>query len=94
MSLLKNNAGAIYVWGVGNRGRAFLNWATEIGIKIEGVCDKNNTCIEDYICGTKVVCVEDVVNSDGLIIASNSAIYDSLKKESKKLVNLEIYCPY
>lgn len=86
----------IFIWGNGDRGKAFGRWAKEHKIPIVGICDKkeeNVSEVNDY--NIKIVSCEEVKTKYGYIIASNKNIYNILSSQIKKecILNLENYCP-
>ncbi len=88
----------LYLWGLGKRGTAFQLLCKKEGFLLTGVADKNNKmigqCTEH---GYKIVHTEEVLGSSGLIIASNSQIWNDLGNmldKSRRIINLESYCPW
>lgn len=87
----------IYLWGLGKRGGAFQVLCKEGDIPLSGVADKTNDAIgqlTEY--GYQIMCTVDVLKTSGVIVASNSCIYDELSSQLRKrytLVDLEEYCP-
>lgn len=85
----------IFLWGLGKRGRAFQQFCKEEGILLSGVADRENNSVgqvTEY--GYKVISTKTVLESTGVIIASNAKIYAELSRTlGKKVVNLEQYCP-
>lgn len=86
----------LYLWGLGRRGDAFQKFCKEEAIYLQGVTDITQRHIgESTKYGNKIVSVTHVLQSDGLIVASNKGIYDYLKKidVNFQILNLEMYCP-
>lgn len=87
----------LFLWGLGKRGAAFQLFCKEEGICLSGVADIKNDAIgqaTEY--GYPIVSTEDVLCSCGVIVASNTRIYEELSKKpgiKGKLINLEQYCP-
>lgn len=89
------NKGRIYVWGLGKRGQAFITFAQNNNVIIEGVYDKKGIC-----CSLKndinLSSPEEILCSSDLIIATNAEIFEYLSiknKNSAIILNLEEYCP-
>lgn len=85
----------IFLWGMGKRGEAFQKLCKEQGIILHGVADIRNYKVgekTDY--GYKILDKNEVLRSNGLIIASNKVVYDYLSKMNLNLLNLEKYCPF
>jgi len=89
----------IVLWGMGKRGKAFMDWAERIEqVKIVAICDgKNDKCNEE-INNIQIINTNDIDKFDNImIVASNTRIYEyvitDLFYDSKKVLNLELYCP-
>lgn len=82
------------LWGTGRRGKAFIKWADENGIRLIGVCDrKNDEDNEEYFMNVKLIKTYDVLHNQHLIIASNEAIFTYLKGcKKEKVINLQQFC--
>lgn len=79
----------IFLWGAGYRGNVFQKFCQEQKINLFGVADLKNMNIgkiTDY--GNQIVSTECVLQSKGLIIASNREVYEYLLKRNVKLLNL------
>jgi len=85
----------LWLFGIGERGKAFLQWAHENNIKLQGICDKRNDKCGEIINGIKIFSREDVLKKENItIIASNDAVYEELNHICKEdLINLEAFCP-
>ena len=85
------------LWGRGKRAEAFLEWSRRHGIKIEGVCDVKNLDIGKYDAhGNLIVCTENVLRDEPIIIASNHMIYQYLEDKRinlNRVIDLEKFCP-
>lgn len=85
----------VFLWGLGYRGDVFEQFCKEQGIALDGVADIKNVHVgETTVYGNRIVETEYVLKNDGLIIASNEAIYHylyQLYKKRYKLLNLEEY---
>lgn len=85
----------IFLWGMGKRGEAFQKLCKEQGIILHGVTDiKNRKIGEKTEYGYKILDKNEVLRSNGLIIASNNIVYNYLSKMNLNLLNLEKYCPF
>lgn len=88
----------IYIWGRGKRGTDFERICFKRGIKIAGVCDRNNIDIgksDEF--GNRVLDTKDVLTKQCILIASNKSIYKDLAShisDGVVLINLEEYCPF
>lgn len=95
----KLNNENIVLWGMGERGKAFLSWAEKINqIKIVAICDSKNDKCNTEINNIKIINTKDINNIENvMIVASNTRIYEyvvtDLLYNSKKVLNLELYCP-
>lgn len=83
----------LFLWGLGYRGKIFQQFCKEEEIQLQGVADKKNKNIggrTEY--GNKIVSTGYVLQSDGVVIASNKEIYKYLLKSNLSLINLDEYC--
>lgn len=96
--VLRSFCKEIYVWGRGKRGEVYEQFSKDFNLPIKAVCDiKNEGCGDVDSYGYKVLSTEDVIKTDGVIIATNSKIYGSLRKTmgtSRKIIDLEQFCPF
>ncbi len=86
----------IYIWGNGDRGKAFCQWAQEHTVIISGICDqRNEKNYELNAWGIRLVHCEIAKKEYGFIVASNHAIYNALCNElrQEQMLDLEDYCP-
>lgn len=86
----------IFLWGLGCRGNAFQQFCQEEDIRIHGAADIEDTNVgyrTKY--GNEIVSTAYVLQREGIIVASNKRIYESLigKELNSRLLNLEEYCP-
>lgn len=88
---------ALLLWGLGKRGAAFQQFCKEEKIPLSQVTDQKNDAIgkcTEY--GYQIVSTEEAKNFTGIIIASNTQIYEALINPSDtkgRIINLEQYCP-
>lgn len=85
----------IYLWGLGNRGKAFQRFCAETGVMICGAVDRKNADIGGKTAyGNKICHTDQALKEAELIIASNSDIYNDVRqnKEFMQIINLETYC--
>lgn len=86
----------VYLWGMGKRGIAFQKFCSKENIYIKGVGDQKNIGIGSRTDqGCLIMSTDDILNSSGVIVASNLAIYNFLIENGKynKVVNLQKFCP-
>lgn len=85
----------IFLWGMGERGKGFLQFCQEEGIGIRGTVDIRNIDIgKKTIGGCRICHTDEALGEADMIVASNSGIYQELQKVTcKTVVNLEKYCP-
>ena len=86
----------IYLWGMGKRGVAFQKFCLKENIYIEGVGDQKNIGIGSRTDqGCLIMSTDDILNSSGVIVASNFEIYRTLLVNDKcyKVINLQEFCP-
>lgn len=82
----------IYLWGLGYRGNIFQAFCLEEGIALDGITDKKNQHIGQYTeYGNRIINSDEVLNSGGLIIASNCEIYQYLLGKEVKVFDLSEY---
>lgn len=84
-----NGEKQIFLWGLGYRGNIFQKFCKEQKIILCGVTDIKNHdigSITDY--GNRIVKTEYVLQSDGLVIATNREIYRYLQKENLRVLDL------
>lgn len=88
------NKQEVWLWGLGKRGNAFIEWANENSIEIKGACDKKDDKSGMTINGIKILqCSEVIKKKNIVIVASNGKIYNDLKHMQEfRVVNLELYC--
>lgn len=85
---------SIYLWGTGKRGKAFEKWCVLNKIHIDGAFDKKEKRygkFNEY--GFKMCTYEELINSRGLLVVSNSIIYKQVLNENRDVINLEDYSP-
>ena len=86
----------IYLWGLGMRGDAIQEFCRNEHIMLDGVCDKQNAHIgENTVYDFKIVDTEYVLANSKVVLASNHAIYDYLKKIGYEglLIDFHKYMP-
>lgn len=72
----------MYLWGLGVRGDAVQNFCQEENIEIAGVCDQKNRNIGERNSYGNLICETGWVLANAkVILASNDAIADALRKE-------------
>ena len=86
------------LWGMGKRGRLFLEYCRKENMKMYAVTDKciskAYAVIEKLSNTPAVMDTVKVIHEADLIIASNRAVYRYVNKLTDvKIVNLEDYCP-
>ena len=91
---LKSNSD-IYLWGLGERGKAFQKFCKENDIRISGVADSKNVNVgrtNEY--GNLVVDTSEMLKNNGVIIACNDMVYKMLIHYgvNSRIVNLQKYC--
>ena len=90
------NKSDIYVWGRGQRAKAFELFAATNNIIIKGICDRKNssTCQKDDF-GIEIVKTDTVLSEGECIVASNHGIFLELQEiiDVNKLIDLELLCP-
>lgn len=92
VSKLKQYTGRIVLWGIGERGKAFVSWCNKHNIKVDKIYDRSQISIGDI-----EGCNFDYLKSyEDLIAASNDSIFDIAMKECIKghIINLESYSEY
>ncbi len=89
----KGNRGTSYLWGLGMRGYAFLEFCKLEDINLSGVCDMQNINVGGTEYGYPIANTDYVQHNSDIIFASNTVIYNFLveKKYSGYLVNLQKY---
>lgn len=93
--LLQGRA-TVFLWGLGKRGVAFQRFCKETGIRICGVTDRQNENIGNFTeFGNKIISTDEVMGSEGCIVASNKEIYNELIEMQLRtdIIDLEEYCP-
>ena len=72
----------MYLWGLGVRGDAVQSFCQEEKIEIAGVCDQKNQNIGERNSYGNLICETGWVLANAkVILASNDAIADALRKE-------------
>ena len=92
---LKSNS-HIYLWGLGERGKAFQEFCQENDICISGVADSKNVNVgETNEYGNLIMDTSEILKRKGIIIACNDIVYKKFIhcEESNKIMNLQEYCP-
>lgn len=87
----------ILLWGLGERGDAFLEWAREHCITIDYLYDKDFLKTKKYRDNYHVVDENDINNiGNCIIIASNYSVqkYIDVNFENSKVICLEEWCSY
>lgn len=87
-----NSYKRIVLWGVGERGKAFIRFCSENKIPIIAVTDKEHCDIgAENIMGHEVITTERAFAVADLIVACNDSVYNEIKdnKEGMKILNLQ-----
>lgn len=84
---------AVWLYGLGKRGRAFVQWAEENDIIIQGAFDKGIP-LNSVILGIKMFDWTTVEKNNMVVVATNSQIFNQIKAtKGVTFINLEDYCP-
>lgn len=89
--------GKIYIWGMGRRGRSLENFLDKENIRIEGVCDIQNTDIgQKTDCGNLIVSTDEVLQKGDVILVSTQWAYKDLSNMnfSGELIDFQQYMPW
>lgn len=93
---LSDAGSALYLWGMGMRGEAFLDFCVQWGIALSGVCDKKNDHVGEYAKGGyRIFHTKEVLDNSACIVVSNDMIEEDLKQQNYrgKIINLQKYIP-
>lgn len=82
----------IIIWGYGKRGRACESILNSMNLKI-CIADCNNQNIGLLTNnGNRIISTNEAMRTEGVIIASNDNVFNSLKNCGRPLIRLEQYC--
>lgn len=93
---LSRSGNSVYLWGMGMRGEAFMDFCIQCGIVLSGVCDKKNDHVGEYAKGCyRVFHTKEVLDNSACIVVSNDMIEEDLKQQNYrgKIINLQKYIP-